>query len=125
MKKEGKQSSAIENYMKPVILYYKLNDVMLNTKQINRFIPERRRIKKDRAYTHAEISKMLDIADEKMRAVILLLCSSGIHIGTVPDIRLRNLEDNKLTVYENTTEEMFYFHNTRMQKSNRLLLEYA
>jgi integrase/recombinase XerD len=117
MKKDGKQSTAIENYVKPVILYYKLNDVMLNTKKINRFIPGKRRIKKDRAYTHAEISKMLDIADERMKTVLLLLCSSGIRIGTVPDIRLHNLEDKKLTVYENTKEEYFTFITQECKKA--------
>jgi hypothetical protein len=43
MKKEGKHDTAIENYVKPVILYYKINDVLLNTKKINRFIPEKRK----------------------------------------------------------------------------------
>jgi hypothetical protein len=66
MKKEGKQSTAIENYVKPVILYYKMNDVILNTRKVNRFLPEKRSIKKDRAYYDSEISKMLEIADERI-----------------------------------------------------------
>ena len=117
MKKEGKQSTAIENYVKPVILYYKLNDVILNTRKVNRFLPEKRSIKKDRAYYDSEISKMLEIADERMRVVILLLSSSGIRIGAIQSIRLRNLKDNRLTVYENDKEEYITFITPECKKA--------
>ena len=117
MKKEGKQSTAIENYVKPVILYYKMNDVILNTRKVNRFLPEKRRIKKDRAYYDSEISKMLEIADERMRVVILLLSSSGIRIGAIQSIRLRNLKDNRLTVYENDKEEYITFITPECKKA--------
>ena len=117
MKRKGKQSTAIENYVKAVISYYKINDVILNTKKISRFMPERRRIKKDRAYTHSEISKMLEIADERMRAVILLLSSSGIRIGAIHSIRLRSLEENRLTVYETFNEEYLTFITPECKKA--------
>ena len=117
MKKEGKQSTAIENYVKPVILYYKMNDVILNTRKVNRFLPEKRSIKKDRAYYDSEISKMLEIADERMRVVILLLSSSGIRIGAIQSIRLRNLKDNRLTVYENDKEEYITFITPECKKA--------
>ncbi len=45
---------------------------MLNTWKISKFMPERKRLRKDRAYTYEEISKLLDIADDRMRVVILL-----------------------------------------------------
>jgi len=117
MKKKGKSSTAIGNYVKAVISYYKINDVVLNTKKISRFMPERRRIKKDRAYTHSEISKMLEIADERMRAVILLLSSSGIRIGAIQSIKLRNLKDSKLTVYEDFKEEYLTFITPEAKKT--------
>ena len=118
MKKEGKQSTAIENYVKPVILYYKMNDVILNTRKVNRFLPEKRSIKKDRAYYDSEISRMLEIADERMRVIILLLSSSGIRIGAIQSIRLRNLKDNRLTVYENDKEEYITFITPECKKAN-------
>ena len=111
MKKEGKNYYAISNYITAIISYYRINDVILNTKKITTFMPERRRAKKDRAYTHEEISKLLEVADERMRAVILLLASTGIRIGAIPSLKLRNLEDNnnKIVVYENDREEYFSF----------------
>jgi hypothetical protein len=44
-----------------------------------------------------------------MRAVVLLLASSGIRIGAIKSIKLRSVEDMKLTVYENDREEYFTF----------------
>lgn len=56
-------------------------------------MPEPKRAIKDRAYTHEEIGKMLEIADERMRAVILLLASTGMRIGAIPTLKLKNLEN--------------------------------
>lgn len=78
MKKEGKSHAAISNYVAAIKSYYQINDVVLNIKKIGRFMPEQVRIRKDRAYTFEEISKMLEVSDLRMRAVILLLASSGV-----------------------------------------------
>lgn len=72
-------------------------------------MPEYKKVRKDRAYTHEEIHKLLQIADERMGVVILLLSSSGIRIGALCTLRLRYLENNKVTVYENTKEEYITF----------------
>lgn len=55
-------------------------------------MPERRKVKVDRSYTYEEIGKMLEVADERMRAVILILASTGIRVGALPFIKLRNLK---------------------------------
>src|SRR6478672_5022695 len=68
---------SIRNYLTPVISFYKINDIMLNSKKINKFMPAKTRVKKNRGYTHDEVRKLLDISDERIRAVILLLVSSG------------------------------------------------
>jgi integrase len=52
---------------------------------------------------------MLEIADLRMKIVILLMASSGLRSGSIADLKLCNLEKNKLTVYENTNEEYFTF----------------
>jgi integrase len=117
MKQEGKNFYAISNYVTALISYYKINDVMLNTKRITRFMPERRRMRKDRSYSHEEISKMLEIADERMRAVILILASSGIRVGALPSTKLGNLENNKLTIYEKYSEEYYTFVTPECKKA--------
>ena len=109
LKKQGLGFSAVSNYVKAILAFYKINDVVLNTDKISKFLPEYRKLKKDRAYTHQEIHRLLDFADERLRAIIYILASTGIRIGAFPGLRLRNLEDNKLTIYENTNEEYITF----------------
>ena len=117
MKRRGKQYTSIKNYVKAVIHYYKINDVLLNTNKISMYIPEHRRVRKDRAYTHEEISNILEIADERMRAVVLLLSSSGIRIGAIADLRLRDLKENMLTVYQGFKEEYLTFITSECKKA--------
>ncbi|HEX2305826.1 MAG TPA: hypothetical protein VHH33_06025 [Nitrososphaeraceae archaeon] len=105
MKKEGKNWGAIHNYVAMILAFYKINDIVLNTRKINMFLPEQRKVKKDRGYEHKEISKMLEIADERMRVVILLLASTGMRIGAIPSLKIRNVDNTKIIVYENDKEE--------------------
>ena len=116
LKKQGMSYPSVSAYIVPVKTYYQMNDITLNVKKIGRSMPEHRKVKTDRAYTHDEISKLLEIADERLRVLILLLASSGISIGAVPFIRLRNLDGNKLTVYENAKEEHFTFITPECRK---------
>ncbi len=120
LKNEGKGFSAIHNYVSAICKYYKMNDVLLNTNKINQFLPEFRKSKKDRGYTHEEIQRLLDIADERFRTLILLLASTGMRIGAIPSLRLRNIEKvstdsglglavYKITVYEGFKEEYITF----------------
>jgi len=125
MKEEEKMSyAAIHNYVAPIIAFYKINDFVLNTRKINKFMPEQNRVNKDRPYTPEEISKLLEVADERMRALILLLVSSGMRIGPVPDLKLKHLErldysDSvyKVTIYENTKNEHFSFTTPEATKA--------
>jgi integrase len=87
MKKQGKSFAAIHNHVSANCKYYRKNRVSLDTKHIREYLPEFRKSRKDRKYEHAEIQKLLDIADERFRAIILLLASSGIRIGAIPDLR--------------------------------------
>lgn len=117
--KEEKSYLAIHNYVSAVIAFYKINDIMLNVNKISRFMPQHRKSNKDRAYQHDEIGKLLSVSHERMRAIILLLASSGMRIGAIPALRLRNLEElhigiedskiYKITVYENDKEEHFTY----------------
>ncbi|CAN5661410.1 hypothetical protein BH18THE1_BH18THE1_18650 [soil metagenome] len=120
MKKDGKTFFSIRNHISPVLTFYKINDVVLHTAKIKRYFPTRKRVNRDRAYEHEEIQQFLDISDERMRVVILLLASSGMRVGAIPLLRLRNLtkvnllqrygdQIYKIMVYENDEEEYITF----------------
>lgn len=113
MKEKGKNHCAIRNYVAPLMTFYKINDVMINSKKIAKFMPPITRVKTNRGYSHEEIEKLLSIADERMKVVILLLVSGGMRIGSLPNLRLRNLKKcgdiYKVTIYEGEAEEYFTF----------------
>ena len=125
--KKEKSYSAIHNYVSAVIAFYKINDIMLNVNKIARFMPQQRKSNKDRAYTHEEIARLLSVSDERMRAIILLLASSGMRIGAIPSLRLSSLEGlrigieeskiYKITVYENDRDEHFTYCTPECAKS--------
>jgi site-specific recombinase XerD len=124
MKNKGKGYSTIHNYAASILAFYKINDVSLNITKINKFIPVVQKVRKDRAYTHVEIAKLLEIADERSRVIILLMTSSGIRVGALPLLRLGNLEDSKLIIYENDREEYFTFITPECQKAIDAYLDF-
>lgn len=98
----------INTAMAAIRKFYDTNDVELKWKKIKMYVHHKSSNgrKKDRPYTHFEISKMLEKAGQRAKIIILLMCSSGIRIGAFPYIKLRNLERierynlYKLTIYE-------------------------
>ena len=64
-------------YLAAIITYYDLNDLALTKKKIYRYLGEEERPIENRGYTNEEIAKMLEICDERNRAIILLLASTN------------------------------------------------
>jgi len=124
LRDEEKSYYAISNYLYPIKAFYRINDIVLNIYKISKFMPERIKVNRDRSYTHEEIDKMLEIADERMRVVILLLASSGIRVGAIPSIKLHNIQDSKVTVYESTNEEYFTFVTPECKKAIDFYLDF-
>ena len=106
LRSKGKSHGAILNYLNAIKSFYKINDIVLNVHKINKFMPERMRVNKDRAYTHEEIGKLLEISDERMRVVILLLSSTGCRLGAIPSIRLRNIDKNKEVKFKQIEQQI-------------------
>lgn len=48
--KDGKNFCAIKNYVSPIISFYKINDIMVNSVKIHRFMPSKTKIKKIREF---------------------------------------------------------------------------
>ena len=71
-KEKGMKRGALSNHVSPVLSFCKINDIMVNTTKVNKFMPPQVKSKKTFAYDHKMIGQLLDIADERMRIVILL-----------------------------------------------------
>jgi integrase len=89
--------------------FYAMNDVILNKTKINKYKGEFLRVKKDRAYTHEEVLKLLQVADVRIKICILLMASSGLRMGAIPDLKIKHIQENKLTVYEKSNQEYYTF----------------
>jgi integrase len=70
-----------------------MNDVVLNTKKIKRFLPnDEGHYNQDRPYSTDEIVKILDKCDIRSRVIILLMTSTGMRIGALPCLRLSDIK---------------------------------
>ena len=104
-KRDYVSSASLHKMIASIYHFYDMNDVVLNKVKISKYKGEFRKVKKDRTYTHQEIAKLLSVADLRLKSCILLMASSGLRLGAIPDIKLKHLQDNTLIVYEGSSEE--------------------
>jgi site-specific recombinase XerD len=113
LRENGLASNSISVKLNSIFHFYAMNYVVLNKKKINMFRGELSRKVIDRAYTHQEISKILQVSDLRMKVIILLMASIGMRIGAIPSLKMTNLEKindiYKITVYEGAKESYFTF----------------
>ena len=73
---------------------------------------------------------MLEKADQRGRVAILLMASTGMRVGAIPLLKIRNLERiekyslYKVTVYENEDEEYITFCTPECAKEIESYFEY-
>jgi integrase len=92
LKKQDLSIDAINLYVAAIAKFYTVNDVNLNRTKIGMYMPKRKRRQQDRVYTTEEIAKLLQFCDERLKAVVLIMASTGIRIGALPDLQLRHLQ---------------------------------
>lgn len=86
--------SRVNNAFCAIRLFYSVNRYDdLNWFTLARFKgKERRRMVNDRSYTREEIHKILDYADLRMKVAILVMVSSGVRVGGLVSIKIKDLE---------------------------------
>ena len=112
--------------------FYVMNDIRINKEKISKFLGESGRKHSDRAYTHEEIKKILDVADLRMKIIVLLMASTGMRIGAIPDLKLKHLEEitkdkekiYKIIVYGKSKEEYYTFCSPECYSTIKSYLEY-
>jgi integrase len=72
--------------------FFSINDVTINRKKIKKFMSESENKYEYRSYTHAEIASLLNISDEREKTIILILASTGMRVGAVHPLRLKDLK---------------------------------
>lgn len=131
LRKDQRLSSiTIQLCVSAVMHFYSMNDVTLNRKKIGMYIGQYARKQKDRAYTTEEIQLLLDVCDEKSKALVPIMTSTDVRIGSIPDLELRHIskikEYNlyKISIYEGTKEEYYCFTTPEAAKASDTYLDY-
>jgi integrase len=135
LKQRNLSQSYVSSYLKTLKHFYNMNDLLFNWRKISKFATvsdsEQEARKRDRAYTHEEIGRMLERATLRMKAMILLLASTGMRLGALPPLKLRNMirladrEDvYQITIYEGSKEEYITFCISALLKTNSPWIEF-
>ena len=90
--KDGLSTSTTSLFLAALAHFFSINDVTLNRKKINKFIGEHQNKQEYRSYTVDEISKLLSLQDERGKAVVLLMASTGMRVGALPELKLKHLK---------------------------------
>lgn len=130
--KKKLSAASVTAYCAALRHFYDMSDISdINWKKIRSFIAEPVKTVRDRPYTREEIKVLLDAAnDKRLKITILLMCSSGIRIGAIESLRVRNLEKiskygiYQITVYENTKQEYVTFCSAETTSAIDSYLDY-
>ncbi len=109
--KQQVSPNSVPNYFYGVRAFLEINDIELRWKKIIRLFPAKVKKTGRRPYTTKEVQKILSVAkDLRSRALVLFLASSGVRIGAIPDLKVKNMVDLPLKckgviLYEGTVDE--------------------
>lgn len=115
MKQAGLAPNTIYCGCASVFSFYEMNDIDLRKRKIKKYIGELKKIHKREAYTHQQIAMLLNVAQIRLKAIILLLASTGMRIGALSPLKLKHITKiqeygiYQLIIYENTKSEHVAF----------------
>jgi integrase len=93
--------ASINLYVAAVKHFYAMNDLTLNVKRINAFKPEFCNVVEDQPYTREQIKQLLDKVEQRNKAIILLLSSSGMRVGAASGLKVGDmLPIDKYNIYQ-------------------------
>ena len=88
--------STINTAFSAIKRFYRSNRVNLNWDHLTFYKGKNTgKVVDDRIYTKDEINQLLEHADLRMKVIILILLSTGIRIGALADLKIKDLEYNE------------------------------
>src|SRR5207253_4501829 len=95
--------------------FLKVNEKEYKRNKVRMLMPERRKPSGEKAYTTAQIQRMLEFADtERAKTIIHILAASGIRPGAIEELRWKHvfeMPDNcyGLIIYAGSDHEYITF----------------
>lgn len=123
LREKNKAPNTIHSYLAAIKRFYDMNDVVLNWKKVKSFQGDFYKIVDDEAYTHEQIKLLVDVADMRDKAIILLMASSGMRAGTIPKLKIKDLvaidayHIYKILVYKKTHDQYYTFCSVEARKA--------
>jgi hypothetical protein len=110
--------ATLRNYIKAIKLFCEMNDISVSWKKITRGLPKARRFADDRAPTLAEIQRIIEYPDRRIKLIIYTMSSSGIRLEAWDYLRWSHIKPierdgrvvaAKMIVYAGDPEEYYTF----------------
>lgn len=107
----------------PIELFFTINDKNPNFRKLHKMYPSPVKKSGKKAWTTKDIQNMLkNTTKKRTRSIILFLSSTGSRIGTIEEVRLRNLVEmpgkcKAVQFYEGTNEEYWGFLTPESSKT--------
>ena len=119
---DEKYPNSVPKYLDGPKAFLSHHDIDYNNKRLRKKYPKKKKPAGGEAYSIEQIQKLVDNAGSKRnKSLILCVASSGIRVGGIAGLRLRNIvdvEDCKLiVVYENEEEEYVTFITPEARKA--------
>ena len=127
--KRTKSPRTAKIYLSGIKHFMDMNDRLLNWTKLKKLLPDNLKPAGKKAYTNDDIREMLTVTtSKKFHAIVHILASSGIRIGSIPDLQFKHLEDmqygcKSVLVYEGTKEEYTTFISHEAVKALEIYLE--
>lgn len=118
------------NYIQTLKKFYVANRKSLSWEWIKSHNTGEYRKNNDKPYTKEQIATILKSCDLRTRALVLLLASTGVRIGAVPELKMKHLKKideygmYRITVYEGANEEYITFTTPEARKALDEYFEY-
>ena len=114
MENRNLSHGSIRTYCFAIFHFFEMNDILLNKRKVMRFLPADEGAREDRGYTHEEIHEILSFCDQRERAMVLFMASTGMRIGAITTLQLADLSRRegynlyRITVYASSRKDRYY-----------------
>lgn len=85
--------STVNTNVSAILYFFENNDIELNRRKVTRYYPSDESTKDDRSYTVKEIQRILSVCDLREKAMILLMTSTGVRIGSLCSMLISDLTE--------------------------------
>ena len=92
LKNEKRSTQSMNLILSAVNHFCVMNDIVINYKKICKFKSPTKKLNFDKAYSHQDISGLLNVSPLRLKVAILVYASTGIRKDALVTLQLRHLK---------------------------------